>query len=302
MEAAPEHARRLSSALGFDCAIAASGQLWCWRMGGAPRPLVRFEHTRTLSGHASPGCAVLEDGTLACFELVEALGGPAVVFVDRARFAWTDVGAVEEVASPCVIRAEAHTLECLLPEPTAPAFFVGALGLTRGDRPPARVSLDGEARELAATSRQVCVVASDGGLSCFRPGHAPRPVRGLPPLRTVSMGASCGEIVCGLSRDDELLCFATTTTAGSVRIPEVRAVAVNGCTVCMASLDGRVACFGSAEDQAPFVSGPHLVPGLEHVVELSLGPDHGCARLEDERVVCFDPSGATAPTTISFTE
>ncbi len=283
--------RRIASAEGYDCAIDLAGQLWCWLEGGAPRAIERFERTRALSTHAPAGCAVREDGTIGCFDAVDGFGASAIVFVDRARYAWTDVSAVARVASPCVILADDGALECLLPRYQGPAFFLGGAGLEQ-DREHPRVRVEvGAATDVASTHAQVCVVHDEGALSCFRPGHPPRRVEGLPPMRRVSLAEGSAEIVCAISTEDELVCFASRGAPRTVRIPGVRDVAVNGGVVCAVSREGRVACFGNPQDRVAFESSPRVIAGLEHVVQLSLGPRHGCAWTQDERVRCFDPSG-----------
>jgi hypothetical protein len=288
--------RRIVSGAGFDCAIATSGQLHCWLGEGPPRPLVRFEHTASLSGHAEARCAVLEDGTLACFDVVDpAVGEPALVFVDRARFTWPGIGRVARIASPCVILAEDRTLECFLPRDPGLAFHRGGAWYQAMRERGVRLTFPLAARDVAATRQQVCVVDGEGALSCFRPGRARRAVPDLPPLRRIALGDGCREIACGISEADELVCFGTVETSGTVRIPGVRDVAIDGCTVCMAARDGRLACFGSDLDRAPFESPPRVIEGVSGVVQVSLGPDHGCVLTEDERVVCFDSGGAEPP-------
>jgi len=165
------------------------------------------------------------------------------------------------VAPPCVLDRMSHDVTCLLPDAAMPHFL--ALD-PRRDAPPAgfTLSLVGPVRDVAASSTQLCVVDGNGGVSCRRPGGAPRSVPDLPPMMTIALGEGCGEILCGVSEAHELVCVATAARVGSVRVPGIAAVSVDGCTVCMAALDGRLACFGSATDAVPFASSPRVLPGV----------------------------------------
>ncbi len=164
------------------------------------------------------------------------------------------------LAPPCLLDLSTREVSCLLPDAAMPRFV--ALD-PRSDAPPrgfTRASL-GPARDIAASSSQLCVVDDDGAVSCRRPGAQARPIPELPPMAALALGDGCGEILCGISEASELVCVATAARAGAVRVPEIAAVSVRGCTVCMASLDGRVACFGSAEDAVPFASSPRVLAG-----------------------------------------
>jgi len=165
------------------------------------------------------------------------------------------------VAAPCVLDLSTHDAACILPHAAMP-HFVPMDPRVEAPAPGFTLSLVGSVRDVAASSTQVCIVDGHGSVLCRRPGGEPRRISELPPMTTLALGEGCGEILCGISEESELVCVATAARAGAVRVPEIAAVSVDGCSVCMASLDGRVACFGSARDELPFASPPRVLPGI----------------------------------------
>lgn len=193
-----------------------------------------------------------------------SLAAPTASSPAPLRLTVTDAGCVmrEErtvIAPPCTLDPTTHDVTCLVPDAAMPRFVPLD---PRRDLPPAgfTLSLIGPARDLATSPTQVCIVLGDGSVSCARPGHPRRTLEDLPPMTAIALGEGCGEILCGVSEEHELVCVATAARVGSVRVPAVSAVSVTGCTVCMAALDGRLACFGEPSDTAPFASAPRLVP------------------------------------------
>lgn len=202
---------------------------------------------------------------------------------------------------------------------------LGQAGAAAGEprRSPGAIAGLRDARHLGAGGSHTCAAREAGGVACWGSNaygqlgngasaselKTPRPepvaVAKLDDAVEVALGddSSCarrrtGQIACWGHNDAGQL-GGGTESDWSTRIPvkEVTSAVALGAgprQSCMAASAGLVRCWG--HDEGGHLGGaagrPLRIPagsirGLERVVEVDVGPTHGCARLADGRVACW---------------
>lgn len=298
---------------GFGCAIAPSGQLYCWSETGGG-PVARFERTESLSASTvAPLGAVIGSGAAQAFTVVDRFDELGVVWIDVAARQLSFSATIERLATPCAIVGTERRVECL--------DFVDSLVDNEGQtlRPASWEIIqpfgnESNIRDLAASDNQVCAVLQNGSLSCARRSFYRRPlgylggsywlggsygirnahpVGGFADLERIAVGEGCGDILCGVSSSHELTCLPSQSRGSrpSAVMTGVADVSVRACTICAVSVGGQVACLRGG-DQSPFATQPFAVP-IEHAVQIAVGTDRACALVESNDVFCFDPAVPT---------
>jgi hypothetical protein len=268
------------------CAIARSGEVFCW--GSAGGDLVKSR-----------------GGATGSIELRGAALGRPVTMPLGAGEAHL-VALSSQGSSACA--AFTDEVRCWSTFQTIP------INATAIDPPNVTITKIAGVSALALGHGKVCAIARDQ-LSCWRENGSPTPAmraRGdssVPSKIAIGQMYACvagatGELRCWWSLIDD---FWKKPPNRDVRWPgktPTRAVAVGDSPICTADRDGRIDCFladeGGLPDQAAARSwatkelGPYPIAGVEGAVEVGLGLGRnamgygfGCARREAP-----DPGGA----------
>jgi alpha-tubulin suppressor-like RCC1 family protein len=132
----------------------------------------------------------------------------------------------------------------------------------------------------------------------------PTPVPELDAAVDVATGFSHA---CAIRSGGDVWCWGAQAAQHYQQIPQrvegvQRALALAAGTHTCALLEGgRVTCWGNNGNfqlgvaTVPRPEEPLLVPGVQHVVELAVGPYHSCARQRDGSIWCWGGQDLIAP-------
>jgi alpha-tubulin suppressor-like RCC1 family protein len=263
---------QVSAGLNQTCAVERDGSVWCWGLGAAGCNQLQLTPVRVqawlpatqVAVGAGNGCVLLIDGLLVCWGCSDG---------------WLIMSG-DDVSGQLM-----------------PAYSLGY--------DVAMVSLDGTG---------ACAVKEDGTLwrwggidvgSLGDPTATPVPEQ-VPEVGNDVVAASCGgEERCAVEADGTLWCWGMIDALGaSVVTPAVvgnfggTVVATSGTKymVCALTAEHAVWCAGQA-GQTNFHSPSEMKSLHGHALEVSVGDQLACARLDDGTVECWgqswDGSGAT---------
>ena len=174
---------------------------------------------------------------------------------------------------------------------------IGDAGRSQNGNPtPAQVPGIVGARQLAVGPFHVCVVLSDGGVSCWGlnseniyPGN-PTGQLGHDPF--TDPGADAGT-------------FVNPTPTRVAGLPAARELALGTVFTCAVTQDDSVWCWGEnrggplghdpaldADGGLVFSAVPTRVAGISDVAHVAAGASHACAVTRDDRVLCWGANGA----------
>jgi alpha-tubulin suppressor-like RCC1 family protein len=265
------------------------------RDAGPPDPRV----VRALAAGALHTCALMGDGNVQCWGDAAALGRP---YTESGTASLTD-GEAPVIPVPglpaaraitagsfhtCIITAASGEVFCWghdnasgeLGDPARrPDTFctcAGACDCTgaaiRAQIPPSELP----ASSIAAGRSHSCAVVNDGSVWCWGLGDAPLGVRAdLPADAGTPVARGPGRVV---------------------GVTDAISVAASEDATCAALRDGRVLCWGLANDGqlgdgmaagARAVPGPATLPADFVALEIVAGSQHFCARAADARTYCW---------------
>lgn len=264
----PEKATRMVSGAAGPCALGESGKIWCTGLSQAL--LVR-------SGDVKPSA-------WAAYE----------VPVKRAAFGFYDVLAVGRDGGLLWAGNVEHG-------PSRQALVsrraVEVVGLTK-------------VAEIRAGSAHVCARLEDGTVQCWgstkKDSATPRAIAGLKDVTALDAAGietcarrSSGAITCFETRDAENKRYETLKAPS---VTSAQGLGVGASHACFVDGRGKVACWGSAYDQALGFAAKEQYPkpvlepvtaaGLEDVVQLDAGSNATCALGKGGRVRCWGRNDA----------
>jgi hypothetical protein len=157
-----------------------------------------------------------------------------------------------------------------------------------GGGPPTTAAHDALAISMSAD--QLCVVHTDGGVACGTPASlAPIPI----PAAATSVATSIEGSACALLKSGAVHCWGDIGDAGTSRpwssgvtalAAERRRLFFVGAPIVCAALDaGRIECIEPGGNQEQSATSGALPPSSA----IALGDFHGCALLNDGRVMCW---------------
>jgi alpha-tubulin suppressor-like RCC1 family protein len=301
-------------ALGPDrsCVLLASGEARCWgenngsgnllQVGSeevtvlAPTPMRLAAAPAQLALSDNHSCALLTGGRLLCWGYEEH--GQLGI---RTSAGTSSYGGW--VGTPTTVSE--NVAELVVAESVRPEFV------------PDPVAAITVAPHLAVGGKHVCGVTGDGKVLCFggnfegqlgigstqpRASSAALPVVGLTDATQVSAG---GNHTCARRADGSVACWGSLVgTSSSLPVPvaslaDVAEVVVGGSAdlffACARKTDGTVWCWGGNNSWNECADGrsvecldmPSQVPRVERAVQLAIGDETTCARLEDGTVMSW---------------
>lgn len=198
---------------------------------------------------------------------------------------WVQIATTS--VSTCVLAADG-TAECWGNIPTTPDPVTLA-GIFEDPRPLS--DYDGIA-ELVTGESEICALDEQGRARCWG-GGLPE----LPVLAELDMGR---EIKCARARGGgkgSIFCWPRWYPEQGATLPyfgEVAQIDAKFDHACARTERGHVHCWGRGSDGQLLemnstnpIAVPLRVPGLDHVVEVSTGGDHSCARRRDGTLWCW---------------
>lgn len=301
-------------AIGADATLTcwgagASGQVGhgLFQSEPAPRPVVASSGWQVVAAGREHRCAIDLSGTLSCWggNTRGQLGfaGEPVAAPRALDGAWVQVAAGGDAT--CALTA-AREIRCF----GSNAGGRGAFGTTE----PVAIEAEGVFVDVTVGGGQGCAVRDDGVLVCWSDAdRAPFEVEGLTGVRRVVAGAAH---VCVLESEGNISCFGDNeagqlgdgslepadgavaiAAADGVRFRSLAAGAGHTCAVdtelglwCWGRNDGGQLGLGAA---GPAVATPTRV-GAERFTTVTAGDAHTCARRLDGRVSCWGSNHAGA--------
>lgn len=255
--------------LGEDgyCVRSREGKLVCAPRGaGAAFPRAELDHVSSVAMGAHGACA-LREGSLWCFASVGETPSPFTPIPTRIEGAPSDLDRLTFGGDRICVLTRAGVVACAATEGIAPGALVFRT-----------LELGSVAVSVSAGSRHACAVTREGRVRCW--GTNEHGELGLGP-RDAGVAADVSE---------------SPDPRDVQGLPELATqVVAEGSRTCAMSNAGHVYCWGNlaecgprCQDRSPHPQRvPVQVPGLEDVVEVSLGRDHGCARKRDGDVACW---------------
>lgn len=300
----------VGSGFGFACGLTEDGLRivcagrtvdWTGKEGEAPQPLALPEKaTRMISGAAGP-CVLGESGKIWCAGQAQALlvrswdvkPGAWAAYeapVQRAAFSFHNVLAVGRDGQLSWAGEVEHGPR---PQKRASRRAVRVVGLE-------------QVAEIRAGSQHVCARLEDGTVRCWGSTNKDAAiVRAIPGLKDVTALDAAGIETCVRHASGALTCFETRDVENPrydvLRAPasvtSARTLAVGSSHACFVDGRGKVACWGSAYDQAlgfaakeeypKPVAEPVPVAGLDDVLQLDAGNNATCALGKSGGVRCW---------------
>ena len=288
----------LTAGSGYTCAVADSGQAYCWGNGSyigaeqrddAPTAtaLPALTGVRQISAGSSHACALKNDGALFCWGR-----GSAGALGNGERNANTPISIFADVAS---VSGEAPQLDTFEPDPSAERTYTPKIVVARshvlGLEPDGRIRVFGQGSAALGIGSPRSVNSQDEMY-----------VRGISDAVDID---SWWEASCAVRANGELACWGNIPASwdnhelASSSLPlamdgvsDAVEVAVGQSGICIRHQAGTLSCMGtgrglmgnnSREGSDTFVQ----VQGIDNAVQVELGYATACARTESGELWCW---------------